>query len=378
MSAKHAADLALPHVKALAPYVPGKPIEDLARELGLTDIVKLASNENPLGASPKGRAAMHSAMESLSLYPDGSAYRLRAAIASKFGLQPDMITVGNGSNDVLELVARAFLAQGREAVFSQHAFAVYPIITQATGATASVAPALPADSSMPYGNDLQALLEQITKRTAVVFLANPNNPTGTWVNQTDLLAFLDKVPPTVLVVLDEAYTEYVERPDFPNGLTLLARYPNLVVTRTFSKIYGLAGLRVGYGVSSPEIADILNRVRQPFNVNRLALAAAEAALDDEDFVRRSREVNTAGLAQLAQAFAKRGMPTIPSVANFITVDVGSKALQVYESLLKKGVIVRPVANYSLPNHLRVTVGTESENHRLLEAIDQVMLELGDS
>jgi len=378
MSAKHAADLALPHVKALTPYVPGKPIEDLARELGLTDIVKLASNENPLGASPKGRAAMHSAMESLSLYPDGSAYRLRAAIASKFGLQPDMITVGNGSNDVLELVARAFLAQGREAVFSQHAFAVYPIVTQATGATASVAPALAADSSMPYGNDLQALLEQITDRTAVVFLANPNNPTGTWVNQTDLLAFLDKVPPTVLVVLDEAYTEYVERPDFPNGLTLLARYPNLVVTRTFSKIYGLAGLRVGYGVSSPEIADILNRVRQPFNVNSLALAAAEAALDDEDFVRRSREVNTAGLAQLAQAFAKRGMPTIPSVANFITVDVGSKALQVYENLLKKGVIVRPVANYSLPNHLRITIGTESENHRLLEAIDQVMLELGDS
>jgi len=378
MSVKQAADLALPHVKALAPYVPGKPIEDLARELGLTAIVKLASNENPLGASPKGMAAMQSAMGSLSLYPDGSAYRLRAAIASKFGLQPDMITVGNGSNDVLELVARAFLAQGREAVFSQHAFAVYPIVTQATGATARVAPALAADSSMPYGNDLQALLEQITDRTAVVFLANPNNPTGTWVNQTDLLAFLDKVPPTVLVVLDEAYTEYVERPDFPNGLTLLARYPNLVVTRTFSKIYGLAGLRVGYGVSSPEIADILNRVRQPFNVNSLALAAAEAALDDEDFVRRSREVNTAGLAQLAQAFAKRGMPTIPSVANFITVDVGSKARQVYENLLKKGVIVRPVANYSLPNHLRVTVGTESENHRLLEAIDQVMMELGDS
>ncbi|MFP4272509.1 MAG: histidinol-phosphate transaminase [Halothiobacillaceae bacterium] len=372
MSHTFPADRVLPNVRALTPYVPGKPIDDLARELGLTDIVKLASNENPLGASPAARAALAAADVDLALYPDGSAHSLRSALAARTGCQPEMITLGNGSNDVLELIARAFLGPGREAVFSEHAFAVYPIVTQATGATARVVPALGPDSDMPFGNDLAGMARAIGEHTAVVFLANPNNPTGTWVLEEPLTAFLEQVPSSVLVVLDEAYTEYVTEPGFPDGLALRARFPNLVVTRTFSKIHGLAGLRVGYGVGSPEIADLLNRVRQPFNVNSLALLAAEAALGDGDFVSRSREANRAGMAQLEAGFAALGLVTIPSVANFVTVDVGRPAGPVYEGLLRQGVIVRPVSNYGLPNHLRVTVGTQMQNRRVLEALGRAL------
>lgn len=366
------AELAPPNVRGLSPYVPGKPIDDLARELGLTDIVKLASNENPLGASPAARAALAEADVDLALYPDGSAHALRGALAAHCGCAPDMITMGNGSNDVLELIAQAFLGPGREAVFSEHAFAVYPIVTQATGATARVVPALGPQSDMPFGNDLEAMAEAVGEETSVVFLANPNNPTGTWVLEAPLLAFLESVPPSVLVVLDEAYTEYVTESGFPDGLRLLSRFPNLVVTRTFSKIHGLAGLRVGYGVSSPQIADLLNRVRQPFNVNSLALLAAQAALGDTTFVARSRDSNLAGLKQLKTGLSELGLSTIPSVANFITVDVSRPAGPVYEALLREGVIVRPVGNYGLPNHLRITVGTQAQNARVLAALKRVL------
>ncbi|MDD3609640.1 MAG: histidinol-phosphate transaminase [Halothiobacillaceae bacterium] len=365
-------ELALPNIQRLAPYVPGKPIEELERELGITDILKLASNENPLGASQRARAAIDAALHALALYPDGSGFRLRQAIARRQGLSAEGVTLGNGSNDVLDLIARAYLGPGREAVFSEHAFAVYPIATQSVGADARVARAHGMDHPMPYGSDPQALADAVGPRTRVLFVANPNNPTGTWIGREALRALLDAVPAHVLVVVDEAYTDYVEDPDFPDAAAWLPDYPNLIVTRTFSKIHGLAALRVGYALSHPSVADALNRVRQPFNVNTLALIAAEAALEDTEHLQRSRELNTRGLAQLKAAFAERGLGYIPSVANFLTVDVARPAQPVFEALLREGVIVRPVANYGLPNHLRVTIGRAQENARFLTALDKVL------
>ena len=365
--------LAVPGVQALQPYQPGKPIEELERELGLSQILKLASNENPLGSSPKALAAMQTALDSLALYPDGSGYRLKAALAEKFGLRSEQITLGNGSNDILDLIARAYLAPGRNGVFAQHAFAIYAIAIQAAGAELRQAAALPANhSDMPYGHDLTTLLAQIDANTRVVFIANPNNPTGTWLTQSALYDFLQQVPAGVVVVIDEAYTEYVQAEDFPNALNWLDEFPNLIVTRTFSKIYGLAGLRVGYAVSSPAIADMLNRVRHPFNVNSLSLVAAEAALDDEDFLQRSVSTNTAGLQQWLNACEINGWASIPSVANFITVDTERDAAQVYVDLLQEGVIVRPIGGYGLPQHLRISIGTDAENARCIQALHKVL------
>jgi histidinol-phosphate aminotransferase len=274
----------------------------------------------------------------------------------------DQITLGNGSNDILEFVARSFVGAQDEVIFSQHAFALYPIVSQAVGARGVEVPA------RHWGHDLAALRTAITPRTRLVFIANPNNPTGTWLRRAELRGFLDTVPAHVVVVVDEAYFEYVEERDYPNTIAWLAHYPNLVSARTFSKIHGLAGLRVGYGVSSPDVADLLNRVRQPFNVNSIAQAAAVAALADDDHLKKARRANTDGMRQLVKGFEHLGLPFIPSVGNFVCVEVGG-AEQVYEQLLRAGVIVRPVANYGMPNHLRVTVGLPDENERFLRALE---------
>ena len=365
--------LAVTGVQALHPYQPGKPIEELERELGISNILKLASNENPLGASPQAQAALTAVLKTLELYPDGSGYQLKQAIAEKFGLHSDQITLGNGSNDVLELIARAFLDNQRAAVISEHAFAVYQIVTQAVGAELQIAKANPADhQTMPYGHNLANLAAKITDKTRVVFIANPNNPTGTWLSTTALHSFLQRVPSDVIVVLDEAYTEYVQEAEFPNALTWLEEFPNLIVTRTFSKIYGLAGLRVGYAVSNPVIADLLNRVRQPFNVNSLALAAAQAALADDAFLQHSVDTNAAGLVQWRAACAENGWEYIPTVGNFITVNMQRPAAPLYDALLREGVIVRPIGGYGLPQHLRITIGTTAQNTRCIEALKKVL------
>lgn len=364
--------LALPGVRGLVPYEPGKPIETLERELGIRNSLKLASNENPLGPSPKALQAVQSALTTLALYPDGAGFALKEAIACRIGMKSGGVTLGNGSNEILELVARAFLGPGTNAVFSRHAFAVYPLVTQAAGAELREAPALPAAHDQPYGHDLAALRARVDAHTRVVFVANPNNPTGTWLDVQALKAFVASLPKNVLVVIDEAYCEYVDRPGYPDASHWLCEFPNLLVTRTFSKIYGLAGLRVGYGLSSVEISQVLNRVRQPFNTNTLAQVAALAALGDEEHVRRSRELNKAGLAQMETAMHARGLPYIPSVGNFISVDVGRPAQEVYQAMLRQGVIVRPIANYGFPQHLRFTIGSAPENERLLAALDQAL------
>lgn len=353
--------LAVPGVRALKPYVPGKPIEELEREYGVTNAIKLASNESPLGASPKALAAAQAALTEMARYPDGGGFALKRALAEKLGVSENQITLGNGSSDILEFAVRAFVIAQDEIIFSQHAFALYPIVTQMIGARGVEVPA------RQWGHDLAAMRAAITPRTRLVFIANPNNPTGTWLRRAALKDFLESVPTQVLVVVDEAYFEYVEERDYPNSIEWLERYPNLVCARTFSKIYGLAGLRVGYGISSLGVAEILNRVRPPFNVNHIAQAAALAALADVAHLKKAQSVNAEGMGQLVKGFEKLGLPHIPSVGNFVCVEVGDAA-QVYEQLLRAGVIVRPVANYGMPKHLRITVGLPEENRRFLEAL----------
>ena len=360
--------LALPGVQKLSPYVPGKPVEELAREFGLdpASIVKLASNENPMGPAPSVLQAVQRALPELTRYPDGNGFTLKQALSERFGFELSRITLGNGSNDVLELIGRAFAMPGVEVVFSQHAFAVYPIVTQAVGATAVQVPA------RNWGHDLPAMAAAITPATRLVFIANPNNPTGTWFERAEFEAFMASVPEHVLVVLDEAYTEYVEPGEALNGFDYIERYPNLIVCRTLSKAYGLAALRVGYCISHPQVADVLNRVRQPFNVNSLALAAAVAALADESYLAESRQLNRDGMRQLEQGLNELGLQWIPSRGNFIAVDLGRDAGPVYQGLLRAGVIVRPVAGYEMPNHLRVSIGLREENQRFLEALAGVL------
>jgi len=360
--------LAAPGVRALDPYQPGKPLAELAREYGITDAVKLASNENPLGPGPCARASIRAGCADIGRYPDGGGYALKKALAARLAIGSDRITLGNGSNDVLELAARSFVTSSHQVIFSQHAFAVYALATQAIGAEAVVT------AARDYGHDLGAMRAAINARTGLIFIANPNNPTGTWIDEPELLEFIQCVPPRVVIVLDEAYFEYVQAPGYPNGLRLIDRFPNLVVTRTFSKIHGLAGLRVGYAVSHPQVAELMNRVRQPFNVNSVALAAAEAALADEEHVTASVAVNKAGLAQLTRACEALGLGYIPSAANFLCIELGYPAHDLYEALLRRGVIVRPIANYGLPNHLRITVGTEPENTRFIDALRKVLNE----
>jgi len=358
--------LAASGVANLNPYVPGKPVSELERELGISNSVKLASNENPLGCSPKATAAISQELGEVARYPDGGGFELRSALAQKHGVDAAGITLGNGSNDVLDMIARVFLGPGKESLFSQHAFAVYPISSQAVGAELKIAPAI------DYGHDLMAMTELISENSAVIWIANPNNPTGNWLASGELHSFIAAVPSNVVVVVDEAYVEYVDEADYPDASYWLQEFPNLIVTRTFSKAYGLASLRVGYGISHPDIADLLNRVRQPFNVNSMALAAAHAALGDAEFIQRAVEVNRAGMSQLENGFREMGLEFIPSVGNFITVDVGRSGPEVDQALLREGCIVRPVANYGLPNHLRVSIGLEEENARLLIAMQKVL------
>lgn len=365
-------DGALPQIKALQPYTPGKPVEELERELGIKNAIKLASNENPLGYSSRVREVLQKSLDQIAFYPDANAFYLKRALADKLEIKPNQLTIGNGSNDVLDLVARTFLNQDREAIFSQYAFLVYPLVTQACGATACVAPALPRDSSQPYGHDLEAMLQRITPRTAMIFIANPNNPTGTWLQKDELYAFLQKVPESIVVVIDEAYFEYVQFEDYPDSTRWLAEFPNLIVTRTFSKIYGLAGLRLGYAMSSPEICDLLNRVRQPFNGNSLALAAAVESLEDEDFVRRSIENNLLGLEKLADFCQRKQLFFIPSAGNFLTIEFAGRTAGIYQQLQQKGIIVRPVGNYQLDDFLRISIGSPSQMTCLTEALDQIL------
>jgi histidinol-phosphate aminotransferase len=367
-------DLAAPGVRLLQPYQPGKPIAELEREYGVAGIIKLASNENPLGASPGALRAMQRELPELWLYPDGSGYALRSALAERHGTDPRCITLGNGSNDVLVLLAEAFMSPGLEVVYSQYCFAVYPIACQAAGGIGRAAAARPAAGRQPLGHDLDAMLALVGDDTRLVFIANPNNPTGTWLVEDELLGFLEAMPRNVLVVVDEAYHEYSQAVGVPDATRWLDRFPNLVVTRTFSKAYGLAGIRVGYALSCPAVADLLNRVRQPFNVNSLALAGAAAALDDREFIARSVAANAGELRVLAAGLRDRGLMAVPSAANFLLVDMQQPAAKVYDALLRRGVIVRPVGNYGLPNHLRITVGTPEQNGLLLAALDELQRE----
>jgi histidinol-phosphate aminotransferase len=365
-------DLVAPGVRGLQPYIPGKPNAELEREYGISNSIKLASNENPLGPPASALTAIGSELEDLALYPDGSGFYLKSALAEKHAVDPASITLGNGSNEILVLLAETFLTPGLEAIYDQYSFAIYRLAVAATGAVSRIAPSRDRDQAQPFGHDLDAFRALMTERTRLVFIANPNNPTGTWLTQSELLAFMRDVPPDCIVVVDEAYGEYVTRDDYPRTVAWLEEFDNLVITRTFSKIYALAGLRVGYAMSSAGIAALLNRVRAPFNVNSLGLSAAKAALADDAFVARSRDLNQQGLEMLSHGFAELGLQVVPSIGNFVLVDLGLPSGPIYESLLREGIITRPVANYGLPDHLRITVGLPEQNQRVLAALGRIM------
>ena len=359
-------NLATLGVQGLQPYQPGKPIEELEREYGIKNAIKLASNENTLGPSPRVIEAVQASLTNMSRYPDSNGFELKKALAQKHGVDMNMITLGNGSNDVLELIARTFVTPSQEVIFSQYAFIVYPIVTQAIGARAIVTPAA------GWGHDLMTMQAAIGDDTRLIFIANPNNPTGTWVDRSSLNTFLDAVPESVIVVVDEAYFEYAcLHSDYPNSLEWITDYPNLIVTRTFSKAYGLAGLRMGYSVSHPNLANLLNRVRQPFNVNSIALVAATAALKDSEYIDKSIALNRAGMLQLTQAFHEMKLDFIESLGNFVSVNVGDGA-KVYEGLLRQGIITRPISSgYGMTQHLRISIGTTAENAAFIEALGKV-------
>ena len=364
--------LAQAGVRDLKPYVPGKPVSELQRELGLDHIVKLASNENPLGPSKAVQTAVAGVLDDLARYPDASGYELKDLLAVKHAVSPNQITLGNGSNDVLVFLAQAFLSAETNCVFSQYAFAVYPIATQSVGATAKIAAANSPEHAQPLGHDLDAMAALIDENTRIVFVANPNNPTGTWVDSADLESFVANVPDTCLVVVDEAYTEYVTTQDVPDTSKWLSKYPNLVVTKTFSKAYGLAGFRVGYALSHPDVADLLNRIRPPFNVNSLALLAAQTALGDTAYLQESVKLNEAGRTYLVSELTEMGLGVIPSATNFLLVDMKQEASSLNQALLEAGVIVRPVANYGLANYLRISIGLAEENEFFVKALKKIL------
>ena len=362
-------------VANLSPYQPGKPLEELEREYGIGNAVKVASNENPFGPSPKVIETIQRFLANpveLGRYPDGSGFNLKAKISQFYGLKAEQLTLGNGSNDVLDIISRCFSGPGDEVIFSAYAFAIYYLSTQAVGATPVITPA------QDWGHDLEAMLAAISDKTKLIFIANPNNPTGTCLDGADIKAFLEKVPEHIVVVIDEAYLEFAGHAMSPwadkyqQALQWLDDYPNLIVTRTFSKAYGLASFRVGFGVSSAEIADILNRVRQPFNNSILALETAAVALDDQDFIEKVVQNNWQGMELLIKGFEEQDLSYIPSAGNFICVDVGDNANEVYDKLLYQGVITRPIGAYKMPRHLRVSVGSLDENQRTLEALKVVL------
>ncbi|MGA7594662.1 MAG: histidinol-phosphate transaminase [Gallionella sp.] len=359
-------DLAPAYIRAIAPYQPGKPISELERELGISGIVKLASNENPLGCSPRAVAAMHESIRTIALYPDGNGFELKDALSRRYGVEQAGIVLGNGSNDMLELAARAFLTVGDKAVYSDHAFAVYPLATQSVGATGISVPAI------DFGHDLKAILKAaVDQQAKLIFIANPNNPTGTFLSGDALLEFLQALPAGKLVVLDEAYNEYLPQENRYDSVAWLAEFPNLIISRTFSKAYGLAGLRVGYALANAQVADMMNRVRQPFNVNSMAQAAAVAALQDAEFVQQAHALNLRGMKQITGGLNGLGLDYIPSFGNFVSFRIRD-AQHVYRRLLESGVIVRPIANYAMPGYLRVSIGLESENDKFLSAVAQIL------
>ncbi|WP_151447376.1 histidinol-phosphate transaminase [Lacisediminimonas profundi] len=359
------------YVRAIAPYQAGKPISEVAREFGLDEssIVKLASNENPLGMPDSARKAMARAIEDIGRYPDANGFELKRVVSAKYGVPEDWVTLGNGSNDILEIAAHAFVQPGQSVVYSEYSFAVYPLATQAVGARAIMVPA------KQFGHDLPAMADAIAPDTRLVFIANPNNPTGTFLPAAEIEAFLKRVPPHVVVVLDEAYNEYLAQELQYDSIAWVRQYPNLLVSRTLSKAYGLAGLRVGLGIAQPVLTDLLNRIRQPFNVNSLAQAAAVAALTDAEFLARSARVNSEGYAQLTEAFRAMDIEFIPSYGNFILFRAGADddaGARVNLALLKQGVIVRPVGSYGLPQWLRVSIGLPEENAAFINALKKAL------
>ncbi|MFK8013534.1 MAG: histidinol-phosphate transaminase [Marinicellaceae bacterium] len=363
--------LAAKGVQKLNPYIPGKPISELEREMGISNIIKLASNENPLGASPLAIKAMSDTLKEIELYPDGNGFDLKKVLAAKHNVNMDQITLGNGSNDVLVLLTEAFLSNKHNAIYSQYCFAVYPIAIQAIGATHKQIPAKDWNTDSPLGHDLDAMLAAIDDDTRMVFVANPNNPTGNHLSETELKRFISKVPEHVIVIVDEAYLEYSSIDEQVDASAWLSQFPNLVVTRTFSKAYGLAGLRVGYALSNPDIANVINRIRQPFNVNSLALIAAEHAVSDIEFLERSLLENSLGMTILEDTCNNLGLRYVPSKGNFILIDFEKEASPIYMDLLQGGIITRPVANYGLENCLRITIGTQEQMHRLNIMMEKV-------
>lgn len=360
----------LPQIQTIQPYIPGKPVSELQRELGLSKISKLASNENPLGASPKVLAAIESALPEIARYPDGNAFELKQTLAEFLKVEPNQLVIGNGSNELLEFVGRVFAGAGDEIIYSQYGFAVYPITAQIVGAKGVEVPA------KDFGHDLPAMAAAITEKTKIIYIANPNNPTGTCFDNQAWLEFMQQVPEQVLVVLDEAYSEYVELENYPNGLDYLAQFPNLILCRTLSKAYGLASLRVGFMVANVEIISYINRVRAAFNVSSFAQVAAIAAIKDQDFVREAVELNNQQKQVLYQAFTELDLEFIPSQGNFVCVkfgqNLGKTAAQINQELLQLGVIVRPVGNYGMHEHLRISIGSAAENAHFLAALRQVL------
>lgn len=356
-------------VKSLSPYQAGKPIEELERELGITNIIKLASNENPFGFPESAKQAIINQLNDLTRYPDANGFELKAAVSKKFGVAPNQVTLGNGSNDLLELFAHTFAGEKDEIIYSQYAFIVYPLVTKAINAVAREIPA------KNWGHDLDGFLAAINEKTKLIFIANPNNPTGNFLTEAEVDRFLAQVPENVIVVLDEAYTEFTAENERLNSFGLLQKYPNLIISRSLSKAYGLAGLRIGYAVSNPEIADLLNRVRQPFNCNSLALASAVAVMNDDEFVKKVAENNRLEMARYEAFCQAQGLEYIPSKGNFITIDFKQPAAPIYEALLREGVIVRPIAGYGMPNHLRISIGLPEENDRFFKALIKVLKDI---
>lgn len=359
-------DLVNPALLSLAPYQPGKPIADCQREYGLSQIIKLASNENPLGTSPHVMAHLAQAMDQIARYPDGNAYALKQALSQHLGVETEQLIIGNGSEEVLKMLMQTFLWGEHQIMISQYAFIAYQILAKGLGITVTQVP------TQGFETDLGAMLAQLTTKTRMIILANPNNPTGTYVNELALKDFLNKLPFNVIVVCDEAYYEYMTGKDYPQTISWLSTYPNLIVTRTFSKAYGLGGLRLGYGVAAKEITDIVNRVRQPFNSNHLAQVAGCLALADQEFVQASVRMNTLGKQQLYEGFAALELEFIPSGGNFILVKMPMNAKTVFQSLLQKGIIVRPMEPYYLDEYLRITIGTQEENASFLLALKEVL------
>ncbi|MCH9697651.1 MAG: histidinol-phosphate transaminase [Gammaproteobacteria bacterium] len=364
--------LAVAGIQGLEPYQAGKPESELKRELGLESIIKLASNENPNGPDPRVIDELPGLLSGLSRYPDSNGFELKQILSERLVVECQQITLGNGSNDILDLVARVFLQPGRNAVMSRHAFAIYGLVTRSVGAEIKLAEPANDDNFHGFAHDLDNLFHQVDDQTAVVFIANPNNPTGTYLPYGQLKHFVECLPPQVICVVDEAYFEYVVQDDYRSVIELVQQFPNLIMTRTFSKAYGLAGLRVGYAVSSVMIAELMNRVRQPFNINSLGIAAATLSVQDNCYIESSKLSNQSGLRQLEDGLKALNLNFIPSVGNFISVKLDQPVQTMYQALLRHGVIIRPIENYQMPGYVRVSVGTESENSFFLNVLDKLL------